>query len=281
MMKKRTRHAGEVDALHPLPWHELARASTTVLRMTLLLGPPGSGKSAFVQRTAIDATGAPPEEHCGSARTEEDDLWGRIGLETRAGASATVFQEGPLARALRQGRWMLIEEIGLIPPQVRGTLLSLRDNEVVHNPRNNGEAIRVHPAFRLVATSNKEQLRCSQHTAATQAFYDRVGLVEVPPMDEASARRVLAGRAHDIPAKQQEAAIGHWLRMRRIRTETKSDTPYEPSVRAAEDVARLMNAGVPRRQALAIGLAGKYAFDAELYEAAQLRIQMDDLREDD
>ena len=65
-----------------------------------------------------------------------------------------VFQEGVLLRALRQGQWVVLDELNLAPTDVLEALNRLLDdNHELFVPELN-TAVTPHPRFMLFATQN-------------------------------------------------------------------------------------------------------------------------------
>jgi cobaltochelatase CobS len=89
--------------------------------------------------------------------TTDTSLVGEKGLRSdEAGNTVTYFQYGILPKAMKEGAWLLLDEIDFCQPEYlavmqavfegNGTPLTIMDNE--------GEKIHPHPDFRIIATAN-------------------------------------------------------------------------------------------------------------------------------
>lgn len=116
----------------------------------LLEGPPGCGKSALVEHVA-EVTGAAE----GLVRIHLDDqmdsksLMGAYVCTARPGEF--VWQPGPLTQAVRGGRWVLVEDINLAPPEVLAALVPLLEGRALHIAAR-AEVVSAAPGFQLIAT---------------------------------------------------------------------------------------------------------------------------------
>ncbi|KAK2951167.1 putative ribosome export associated1 [Blattamonas nauphoetae] len=86
-----------------------------------------------------------------SNNTEQDQL----GPSRRnTGSFSLSFHEGPLVRAVREGWWIVLDELNLAPSDVLESLNRLLDdNREIFIP-DTGELIKAHPHFMLFATQN-------------------------------------------------------------------------------------------------------------------------------
>ncbi len=116
----------------------------------LLEGPPGAGKSALVEHAAALTGNA-----ASMVRVQLDDqmdakaLVGAYACAARPGEF--VWQPGPLAHAAAAGRWVLIEDVNLAPPEVLATLAPLLERGELAVP-SRAEVLRAAPGFQVIAT---------------------------------------------------------------------------------------------------------------------------------
>jgi hypothetical protein len=88
------------------------------IRAPLLLeGPPGTGKTAAVQQVA-QLLGHQCERINLSASTTLDHLLGCTVPRVVDGEKQFEWQDGKLVEALREGRWLLLDEVNLAPAEV-------------------------------------------------------------------------------------------------------------------------------------------------------------------
>ncbi|KJZ74088.1 hypothetical protein HIM_06537 [Hirsutella minnesotensis 3608] len=116
----------------------------------LLHGPPGVGKTALVHEFAkqLGAYSNMVTLHL----NEQTDAKMLIGLySTNSKPGSFAWRPGVLTTAVKEGRWVLIEDLDRAPTEVLSTLLPLIErNELLIPTR--GERIRAAKSFRLFAT---------------------------------------------------------------------------------------------------------------------------------
>ena len=279
-----TPQAHPQDTLVPLGWHEQAREALKQTRRPLLLvGPPGSGKSTFAHAAAYEATGRGPEVIHGNPQTEERHIWSDRTLDPQQGLR---WVDGPLPRSLKRGRWLLIEEVNQIPPEILGQLLQLRlDSYQQHTIINlaTGERIPVPERWRVILTANPQSLRCfsSPRTAAVRALLDGCLVLEVPAMNRFQLEQLLQ-QQFGHAAEAQEAiqrALHLWEKLEEARR-SHQGVPA-PSLRAVAEAVRLQLAGVDWQQAAQMALVGKYILDEDLYQSVQLEMSLGEDEEEE
>ena len=112
-------------------------------------------------------------------------------LQNIGGKMVFEFAESQLITALREGWWVLLENVNSAPPEVLERLnplledppsLSLHERGVVEVlTRGNG----IHADFRLFATSNSSR---PQSNKLSSAFLNRMIVVSLQPLDQALAK---------------------------------------------------------------------------------------------
>lgn len=129
-------------------------ANGTVYSM-LFEGESGTGKSTAA-RVIASRCGIPFVALNCSTNIEEADIFGSmIPNPTKKSAEDPEFiwQDGPLTKAIRYGYVGIIEELGFGRPGVLGKINSLLDeSRQIDLP--NGEVLKAHPNFRIIATTN-------------------------------------------------------------------------------------------------------------------------------
>jgi hypothetical protein len=101
-------------------------AASTVQGPLLLEGPPGIGKTAVVHQVA-SLLGFSCERINFSANTTLEQLLGSFIPKVVGGQRVFAWQDGVLVRAVRQGKWLLLDEINLAPPEVLAAVAPLFD----------------------------------------------------------------------------------------------------------------------------------------------------------
>lgn len=159
----------------------------------LLEGPSGTSKTSCIRYLA-SRLGQPVLRLNLNGQTDAGELMGRFVPDTSAAprgksAAGWVWQDGPIPRALREGWWVILDELNLAEPQIVERLNSLLEEHpslvvtendgLVFGPR--GHA--VHPRFRIFATMNPRDY--AGRAAMSPAFLDRWrGYLSVEPAIE-------------------------------------------------------------------------------------------------
>ena len=87
----------------------------------LLEGPPGSGKTCAIFELA-SLLNIPCERVNLSGNVTKEELFGRIVSSHEDGVQVFKKQEGPIPRAIREGNWILLDEINLAAPELLNSL---------------------------------------------------------------------------------------------------------------------------------------------------------------
>jgi nitric oxide reductase NorQ protein len=113
----------------------------------LLYGPPGTGKTSVAEAAFPDLITV-----AGDGDTTVADL---VGEYTQTPDGRYVFVHGPLVRAMRDGRALLIDDATLIPPTVLAVVYPAMDGrrEIVVKA-NGGEIVTAAPGFYVIAGHN-------------------------------------------------------------------------------------------------------------------------------
>lgn len=258
------------NTLVPLDWHNDYALILDSHRMPLLVGPPGVGKTEVAHAEAWRRTHQAPEVVQGTPEVESSHFWGQTELR----GDETIFADGPLPRALRHGRHLIVEEINLIPHEVRATFLGVRGRSDVRHP-GTGEVLSIPDEFRLVATSNTESLQCRSNGMLAQAVLDDFIVLEVPPLTEQTAAKFLARDFPQATAELRTEAIELWDRFRDVAQEVdkSTDDGGKPALgyRSLKHYVNLVSAGMNSPRAARLAFINRYITDKELFEAAELR----------
>lgn len=116
----------------------------------LLIGETGTGKTSIIRSLANDME-QPWRRFNLTGETTVDEFVGKFELK----ASRTVWQDGILLQAMKNGEWLIVDEVNVALPEILFVLHSLLDDDkFVVVPQNRGETVRPHPNFRLFATMN-------------------------------------------------------------------------------------------------------------------------------
>lgn len=144
-----------------------------------LTGPTGSGKTSLICQVASRLNWPVHQVTC-HGRLELNDLIGQFMLVN----GSMSFVHGPLAKAVRDGHLLILNEIDLMDPSELSGLNDIIEGQPLMIPQNGGEVIKPHPKFRLIATGNSagqgDQSGLYQGVMQQNlAFLDRFRLMEV------------------------------------------------------------------------------------------------------
>ncbi|KAH6793247.1 hypothetical protein C2S52_003724 [Perilla frutescens var. hirtella] len=161
----------------------LARAIFIGRYPVLLQGPTSSGKTSLVWFLAA-STG---HEFVRINNHEHTDLQEYLGSYITDASGKLVFHEGVLVKAVREGQWIVLDELNLAPSDVLEALNRLLDdNRELFVPELQ-ETIRAHPDFMLFATQNPPGFYAGRKMLS-RAFRNRFVEIHVDeiPLEELS-----------------------------------------------------------------------------------------------
>lgn len=128
----------------------LIRATSTRKYPVLIQGPTSAGKTSMVgylaHRSGNKLVRINNHEHT--------DLQEYLGTYVSTSAGQIVFQEGILVQALRNGDWVVLDELNLAPTDVLEALNRLLDDNRELLIPETQEVVKPHPNFMLFATQN-------------------------------------------------------------------------------------------------------------------------------
>lgn len=146
----------------------LVRAASTRQFPVLIQGPTSAGKTSMIEylarRTGHKFTRINNHEHT--------DLQEYLGTYVSGTDGRLQFQEGVLVKALREGHWIVLDELNLAPTDVLEALNRLLDDNRELLIPETQETIRPHPDFMLFATQNPAGLYGGRKTLS-RAFRNR------------------------------------------------------------------------------------------------------------
>lgn len=117
---------------------------------TLLVGDTGTGKTTIVKHLA-EELGKEWVRFNLTGETTVDDFVGKWTLQE----GQTIWNDGILLQAMKQGKWLIVDEINVALPEILFVLHSLLDDDkYIVVPNNNGEIVKPAEGFRFFATMN-------------------------------------------------------------------------------------------------------------------------------
>ncbi len=222
----------------------------------MLKGPTGCGKTRFVEHMAWRlrrplVTVACHEDLAAS------DLVGRYLVR----ATETVWQDGPLTRAVRAGALCYLDEVVEARQDVVVVIHPLTDDRRVLPIDKTGELVEAATGFQMVVSYNPgyQHILKDLKPSTRQRF---VALdFDFPPPDLESRIVTHEGGVEAHTAADLVALGG---RLRRLRDRGLSEVP---STRLLVAAARLIASGVPMREACRAAVAGPLTDDPDLLAA--------------
>ncbi|XP_030490703.2 midasin isoform X2 [Cannabis sativa] len=167
----------------------VARAILVKRYPVLLQGPTSSGKTSLVRYLAA-ITG---HEFVRINNHEHTDLQEYLGTYITDAGGKLVFHEGVLVRAVRNGCWIVLDELNLAPSDVLEALNRLLDdNRELFVPELQ-ETIRAHPDFMLFATQNPPTVYGGRKMLS-RAFRNRFVEIHVDEIPENELSTIITGR---------------------------------------------------------------------------------------
>ena len=212
---------------------ELVLAALAADRHVLLEGPPGTGKSTLL-RAVAQGLGIGFEFVEGNAELTPARLVGHFdpARVLNEGYDPSVFVDGPLVSALRDGSLLYVEEINRIPEETLNVLITVMSEGELNVPRLG--RIAASSGFRLVAAMNPFDAVGTARISG--AVYDRVCRVSMSYQsaeeEAAIVRRNLDGA--DVSDDWLNKAVSVVRR-----TRSHSDLRVGSSVRGAVDFAKV------------------------------------------
>ena len=222
----------------------------------LLKGPTGTGKSRFIEFMAHKLNKKLITISC-HEETSSTDLIGRYIIK----GAETVWLDGPLTTAVKEGAIIYLDEIAEARPDVIVAIHSLTDHRRELFIDKIGELVKAHKDFMLVASFNPGYQR---------------GFKELKP----STRQRFVAMTFDYPSEkieieilvnetEIEASIAKKLVniATKIRNLTELGLTETVSTRLLVDAAKLIHSGLPKRLAVHVAIVEPLTDDIEVADA--------------
>lgn len=129
---------------------------------TLVVGPKGGGKTSCIEQVAAERR-QPCIRVNLTGQVSISDLVGAVGFgKTKEGVSGTTWNDGPLVRCMRNGWWLILDEIDFCDPAVASLFFPILEGfDPAHGKfpklclkEKDGEVVVAHQNFRVFATGN-------------------------------------------------------------------------------------------------------------------------------
>lgn len=222
----------------------------------LLKGPTGTGKSRFIEFMAHELDTQLLTIAC-HEETSSTDLIGRFIIK----GAETVWLDGPLTTAVKEGHVLYLDEIAEARPDVIVAIHSLTDHRRELFIDKLGETVKAHENFMLVASFNPGYQR---------------GFKELKP----STRQRFVAISFDYPNEKVEAEIlvsetkiqpdvaKKLVNIAtKIRNLTELGLTETVSTRLLVDAAKLIHVGLPKRLAAHVAIVEPLTDDIEVIQA--------------
>ena len=173
----------------------LARATSGRRFPVLIQGPTSAGKTSMIRYLA-NATG---HKFVRINNHEHTDLQEYLGTFVSDSSGKLVFREGLLVQALREGHWIVLDELNLAPTDILEALNRLLDdNRELFIPETQ-EVVRPHTDFMLFATQNPPGLYGGRKHLS-RAFRNRFLELHFDEIPHEELERILTDRCSIAPS---------------------------------------------------------------------------------
>jgi midasin len=175
---------------------DLARVIVTGRFPVLIEGPTSAGKTSIIEYLA-QLTG---HRFIRINNHEHTDIQEYLGTYVSSPSTGKlVFQEGILVRALRNGDWLVLDELNLAPTDVLEALNRLLDDNRELVIPETQEVIRPHPHFMLFATQNPPG-QYGGRKALSRAFRNRFLELHFDDVPQGELETILCERCKIAPS---------------------------------------------------------------------------------
>jgi midasin len=191
---------------------DLARIILTRRFPVLIEGPTSSGKTSSIEylakRTGHHFVRINNHEH-----TDIQEYLGSYVSDPLTGK--LVFKDGLLVQALREGHWIVLDELNLAPTDVLEALNRLLDDNRELVIPETQEVVRPHPHFMLFATQNPPGLYAGRKVLS-RAFRNRFLEVHFEDVPQEELETILCQRCRIAPSYGKKiVTVFHELQKRR------------------------------------------------------------------
>ncbi|WVR04698.1 hypothetical protein IAU60_001709 [Kwoniella sp. DSM 27419] len=175
---------------------DLSRVILTKRYPVLIQGPTSAGKTSAVEFLA-QQTGHRFVRINNHEHTDIQEYLGTYVTDPQTGN--LVFQEGLLVTAVRQGHWIVLDELNLAPTDVLEALNRLLDDNRELVIPETQEVIKPHPNFILFATQNPPGLYAGRKVLS-RAFRNRFLEVHFDDVPKVELETILCQRCQIAPS---------------------------------------------------------------------------------
>ena len=181
----------------------------------LVCGKPGAGKSSLVRELARMIAGGGPESRHDDYLLElhvddETDTKTLVGCCTTTDIPGEfVWRPGALTVAVREGKWVLMEDLDTVPLDVQASLVRLLKDRVL--PLGNGKVEPCHANFRMFATTTTDSSAGGtvRRQGRNKVFEEHLWIkVEAKPLPMVELKDIAIQTQPSLPEFVVEAVLG-------------------------------------------------------------------------
>jgi nitric oxide reductase NorQ protein len=229
----------------------------------MLKGPTGCGKTRFLEYMAFQLKLPLVTVSCHEDLTSSD-LVGRFLLE----GAETVWQDGPLTRAVKAGAICYLDEIVEARTDSTVVIHSLTDHRRQLTIEKKGQEIEAHDNFMLVISYNPGyQTVLKDLKPSTKQRFVALNF-DFPP--EEIERKIVMTESHGVPAETAHQLVAAGRKARLLKDHGLEEAS---STRALVYAANMINAGLDPVAACQVAMVNPITDDQELAEALMEIVQ--------
>ncbi|KAJ0116412.1 ATPase [Diaporthe amygdali] len=190
----------------------LVRATSTRRFPILIQGPTSAGKTSMIEYLA---------EYSGNKfvrinNHEHTDLQEYLGTYVSGSDGKLKFQEGLLVQAMRQGHWIVLDELNLAPTDILEALNRLLDDNRELLIPETQEIVRPHESFMLFATQNPPGLYGGRKVLS-RAFRNRFLELHYDDIPEDELEHILQKRSINTAPSDCKRIVSVYKELSRLR----------------------------------------------------------------
>ncbi|KIH94753.1 midasin [Sporothrix brasiliensis 5110] len=190
----------------------LVRATSTRRFPILIQGPTSAGKTSMIEYLAQFSG----NKFVRINNHEHTDLQEYLGTYVSGADGKLRFQEGVLVQAMRQGHWIVLDELNLAPTDVLEALNRLLDDNRELLIPETQEIVRPHESFMLFATQNPPGLYGGRKVLS-RAFRNRFLELHFDDIPENELGYILQMRCRNTAPSDCERIVSVYKELSRLR----------------------------------------------------------------